>query len=107
MKYSVTVFENGFGVCDTPEHYLGAKRIYDVWFDDKREALQKARDETVKLYNAYDICKEWLVIKDGSLKHIKTSYENIDGWYHYFEVQVEEFTEEEYEELKELEKAEN
>ena len=103
MKYTVTVMEHGFGcVLKKPEYHLGIKFICDEVFDNKEEALERAREETVKLYDKYDICKKWYILRDRfTLKHIKTDCErNKDDWYHQFEVEVMEFTDEQWKEAE-------
>lgn len=99
MKYEVEVRESGSGVCLKPEHHFGDKVLYHEVFEDKEAANKAASDKTKELYDKYDICKEWIVISKNNPKWIRTNRENIDGWTHYYQVTVYEWTEEEWEEL--------
>lgn len=102
MKYEVTVYEDGFGVCSKPEHHSGMKTLYYGVFEDKEEAANVAAEKTKELYDKYDICKEWEVIRDNGPKWIRTKYETIGKWTHNFSVFVWEWTEEQWKEVEVL-----
>lgn len=100
MKYEVHIVEGGFGLCSIPEHHFGEKTICHEIFDDRQAAMSKAAEVVKDLYNKYEICREWEIVSDNEIKWIKTNTEDIDGWSHYYEAMVYEWTDEEFEEMK-------
>ena len=100
MKFVVQIAEEGWGVCDTPEHFLGRKTIYEEAFNELDDAKKAACEKVKELYNKYDLCREWKVVSK-TMYHIKTNIGKDDEWNHQYEAIIYDFTDEEWEELAE------
>lgn len=102
MKYLAEITQSGFGLFPKPENFFGEKKLYHETFDNLGDAKKALREKVRELYDKYELCREWKVFDRMAFTevHIETKIGNYDGWNTQYVAEIEKYTDEEYEELK-------
>ena len=101
MKYLAEIVQHGFGRFPKPENFFGMKTLYHEVFDNLDDAKKALCEEVKELYEKYELCSEWKAIHMAFTEiHIETKIGDYDGWNTQYVAEIERYTDEEYEELK-------